>query len=379
MLAQEFVSVFEAAGWDHHGEAGVSTQEWPRDPVGIEVVLNEDDARADHIPPGVAGLINVVRQLGLVYDNTSTWTTMSRPVRPCSRSARNCGNELRPRPPAGAALILQYADAASRDLRPPAAARPPRAGGRAWAGDVPARPRGRRSRRAACPRCCAHSISRSISARRPMRCGARWRIGSARSSRSIRRGASAGERLAVVADEEALPFRDASLDLVVSALALAVRQRSAGHADPDPPRAQAGRAVPRRHDRRRQPRRVARSLRRGRGRSRGRRVAARRAVRRPARSRRAAAARGLRAAGHRRRPGHGALRLAARADARPSPHGRGQRADRAPPHAAAPRDACAGCWKSMPSASPMPTAASARPSRSSGCPAGRRTKASSSR
>ena len=69
-LAQEFVSVFESAGWDHHGEAGVSTQDWPRDPVGIEVVLNEDDARADHIPPGVAGLINVVRQLGLVYDNT---------------------------------------------------------------------------------------------------------------------------------------------------------------------------------------------------------------------------------------------------------------------------------------------------------------------
>src|SRR3954468_8363210 len=30
----------------------------------------------------------------------------------------------------------------------------------------------------------------------------------------------AGERLAVAADEEALPFRDASLDLVVSALAL---------------------------------------------------------------------------------------------------------------------------------------------------------------
>jgi hypothetical protein len=69
-FAQEFVSVFEAAGWDHHGEAGVSTQDWPRDPVGIEVALNEDDARADRIAPGVAGLINVVRQLGLVYDNT---------------------------------------------------------------------------------------------------------------------------------------------------------------------------------------------------------------------------------------------------------------------------------------------------------------------
>jgi hypothetical protein len=70
LLVQEFVSVFEAAGWDHHGEAGISTQDWPRDPVGIEVVLNEKDARGDQIPPGVAGLINVVRQLGLVYDNT---------------------------------------------------------------------------------------------------------------------------------------------------------------------------------------------------------------------------------------------------------------------------------------------------------------------
>mgnify|MGYP001792615521 CR=1 FL=1 len=53
--AQEFVSVFETAGWDHHGAAGVTTQEWPRDPVGVEVVLNEDDARGDKIPPGVAG------------------------------------------------------------------------------------------------------------------------------------------------------------------------------------------------------------------------------------------------------------------------------------------------------------------------------------
>ena len=76
-------------------------------------------------------------------------------------------------------------------------------------------------------------------------------------------------------------------------------------------------------------------------RDRRRRLAARRAVRRSARPRRAAAARGLRAAGHRRRPRHGALRLAARADARSAPHGRGQCADRAPPHAAAARDAAA--------------------------------------
>jgi hypothetical protein len=70
VLVKDFVSVFEAAGWDHHGDAGISTQEWPRDPVGVEVTLNETDARANHIPEGAAALINATRQLGLVYDST---------------------------------------------------------------------------------------------------------------------------------------------------------------------------------------------------------------------------------------------------------------------------------------------------------------------
>ncbi len=56
-----------------------------------------------------------------------------------------------------------------------------------------------------------------------MRCGARS-LRAARSAPSSRRSLwpppSAGADLAVVADEEALPFRDGSLDLVVSALAL---------------------------------------------------------------------------------------------------------------------------------------------------------------
>jgi hypothetical protein len=70
VFAQEFVAVFEAAGWDHHGEAGVTTQQWDRDPIGVEVALNETDARADRIPPGIAALVNAVRALGMVYDNT---------------------------------------------------------------------------------------------------------------------------------------------------------------------------------------------------------------------------------------------------------------------------------------------------------------------
>jgi hypothetical protein len=69
-LAQDFVAVLEAAGWDHHGKEGVTAQDWPRDPIGIEITLNEKDARSNEITPGTAALINAVRKLGMVYDNT---------------------------------------------------------------------------------------------------------------------------------------------------------------------------------------------------------------------------------------------------------------------------------------------------------------------
>lgn len=69
-LAQDLVSVFDAAGWDHDGDTGVFVQQFPRDPVGVEVTLNEADARAGNIAAGIGALINVTRQLGLVYDNT---------------------------------------------------------------------------------------------------------------------------------------------------------------------------------------------------------------------------------------------------------------------------------------------------------------------
>jgi len=70
VVAEDFVAVFEAAGWDHHGEAGVTAQDWPRDPIGVEITLNEEDARGDHIADGIVVLINTVRKLGLVYDST---------------------------------------------------------------------------------------------------------------------------------------------------------------------------------------------------------------------------------------------------------------------------------------------------------------------
>ena len=69
-LARDLVSAFEAAGWDHDGDAGVFTQQFPRDPIGVEVTLNENDARSGTIAAGIGALINATRQLGLVYDNT---------------------------------------------------------------------------------------------------------------------------------------------------------------------------------------------------------------------------------------------------------------------------------------------------------------------
>jgi hypothetical protein len=70
VLAQDFVSAFDAAGWDHGGKTGIAIEQWDRDPVGVEITLNETDARAGKISAGVGALINVVRRLGLAYDNT---------------------------------------------------------------------------------------------------------------------------------------------------------------------------------------------------------------------------------------------------------------------------------------------------------------------
>jgi hypothetical protein len=69
-LAEDLVAVFEAARWNHAGNGGISVQRFDRDPVGVEITLNEADARAGRISSGLGALINVVRKLGLSYDNT---------------------------------------------------------------------------------------------------------------------------------------------------------------------------------------------------------------------------------------------------------------------------------------------------------------------
>ena len=166
---------------------------------------------------------------------------------------------------------------------------------------------------------------------------------SGRRATAARRGA--GDRVASrsgivdrrpIADDEACRSRR-NRSISPSPRWPAVRQRFAGRAGADPPRAEAGRAVAGGDDRRRYADRTQAILRRGGGRMRGRRVAARRAVCRPARHRRAAAARRLRAAGHRCRSARGALRQRVCADAGSAAHGRHQHPVRAAADADPPR------------------------------------------
>jgi hypothetical protein len=67
VYAQDFVEVFDAAGWEH---AAVTYRHFERDPVGVEITLNEHDGRAGRINSGVGALINIARKLSLTDGNT---------------------------------------------------------------------------------------------------------------------------------------------------------------------------------------------------------------------------------------------------------------------------------------------------------------------
>ena len=67
VYAADFAEVFEAAGWEH---PAISYRRWDRDPVGVEITLNEADGRAGRVNVAVGALINVVRKLSLTDGNT---------------------------------------------------------------------------------------------------------------------------------------------------------------------------------------------------------------------------------------------------------------------------------------------------------------------
>jgi hypothetical protein len=66
-FAADFAEVFEAAGWEH---PAVTFRRWDRDPVGVEITLNEQDGRAGRVNVAVGALINITRKLSLTDGNT---------------------------------------------------------------------------------------------------------------------------------------------------------------------------------------------------------------------------------------------------------------------------------------------------------------------
>lgn len=68
--AEDLAQVLDAAGWKLDTKEPIIFRRWDRSPVGVEVTLNEADARAGRLSAGMGALINAVRKLGLADGNT---------------------------------------------------------------------------------------------------------------------------------------------------------------------------------------------------------------------------------------------------------------------------------------------------------------------
>lgn len=61
----DFVHVFERAGWDHDGKNGVVQADFDVDPVGVTVILHQVDAGHGHTNPAINTLIATLKRLDL--------------------------------------------------------------------------------------------------------------------------------------------------------------------------------------------------------------------------------------------------------------------------------------------------------------------------
>lgn len=61
----DFVAVLDRAGWDHNGPHGVSQAVIEPIPVGVQVTINDGEARANLILKSAAALLDVLVQLGI--------------------------------------------------------------------------------------------------------------------------------------------------------------------------------------------------------------------------------------------------------------------------------------------------------------------------
>jgi hypothetical protein len=65
---EDFVAVFDDAGWDHNGGSGIlySMFSTGGDPIGVMIIVSQRDVASRNGPPAVAALSDVLRDFGLV-------------------------------------------------------------------------------------------------------------------------------------------------------------------------------------------------------------------------------------------------------------------------------------------------------------------------
>ena len=68
-LAAELVSVLRDAGWDPGGASGINQAIYSGNPsYGIQLTINENDARSGHLPRGFEALARILMSLGLTKE-----------------------------------------------------------------------------------------------------------------------------------------------------------------------------------------------------------------------------------------------------------------------------------------------------------------------
>ena len=65
-LADDFVEVLVKAGWDFGGKPGTDQSAYDKDPVGIEVTLNQAEVEAGRLPPAAKALIVSLAKLSII-------------------------------------------------------------------------------------------------------------------------------------------------------------------------------------------------------------------------------------------------------------------------------------------------------------------------
>ena len=68
-FAEDFVSALRQSGWLFEGEPGVGQAVYDKDPVGVEVTINESEARGNRVPTAAMALVDALKKTNVLSGN----------------------------------------------------------------------------------------------------------------------------------------------------------------------------------------------------------------------------------------------------------------------------------------------------------------------